>query len=244
MRFLTVFFTFFVTYSLSGQNIGDKSDVEKLLMEADYHYEEKNYVEAFDSYKMLFDQGFVSENMLLKMAYIQEIQKNLPLALFYLNNALEIAPNQKTLTKINTLAQENGIPGYAVSDIDRIHVFYEKFKWILYTVLVGLILFSLFDTWRSLKAKGVSAYLSRPLVPVLVLLIISNISSSEQAVILNQTPILLMDEPGAGADLIDENLKAGQKLDLLEVSPLWSKVRFGEQEGFIRNGQLLFFPPF
>ena len=119
---------------------------ESKIYKADSLFKNKKYTEAFSTYKSIFDdEKQISEQMLLKMAFIQEGLENYGECLYYLNVYQSKYPNPIIQLKINTLSEQYNLEGYENSAEQFLFSFIKKyFAYIQYTLLSISMAFCLF----------------------------------------------------------------------------------------------------
>ena len=76
-------------------------------IKADSLFQEKKYMEALTQYDSVFNAGFYTESMLLKMAYINEGLGRNEDAIYYLKFLNRENPSLELQSKIEELAVEN-----------------------------------------------------------------------------------------------------------------------------------------
>lgn len=233
MRKLKALIIFFFIGSLANQ----ASAQQYSMTTGDSLFVEKKYTEAFEHYKIAFQNDQASQAMLLKMAFIKEGLGDYVNALFYLNKYYLLTADKSVLIKMEELASEKGLSGYRVGDADFFQTALLRFNLELQLLLVAVSLLLLVLT---LKADRNHFPLGLPIVQVLVLcclMIVSNDWLGERRAIIKEHTIL-MTGPSAAAEPFDQ-VKKGHKVRILGESDVWVKIQMDDEEAFIRKAKLL-----
>ncbi|MCP4456625.1 MAG: SH3 domain-containing protein [Cytophagales bacterium] len=207
------------------------------LADADSLFMNQKYTEAFSVYSELFTSGEVTQAMLLKMAFIKEGLGDTQQALLYLDQYYTLTADKSVLLKMQELADENQLNGYKVEDKDFFLNFINLYLLELQVALLAISLFLLAFTHQSKKKKRMP--LGIPILQIIVLatfLILSNdLIESDTKII--QSSTLLMSGPSAGAEPVGW-INSGHKVEVIDKSDVWTKIRWEEEEAYIRNSKL------
>ena len=202
-------------------------------------FKKKLYAQAKKYYLLEWEQNkSYSPRMLLRLGFIEEQEKNIPMALYYYNQFHDLTYNTDIITKIQELADEQHLQGYEFSDIDYFISIYRRFYYpIVYSIiLLGFIYFS----YLVIRAIQKKPWGSRPIgflaIMALVFLINNYDIIPNSAIITNQT--CLMSSPAAGADC-SEIIQEGSKVIIINTEEeVWYRVLWNNQTFFIRDKHL------
>lgn len=216
------------------------SDLEGKLVQADSLFKLQKYTESFQIYEQLLnEQNEASPQMLMKMAYIKEGLGDYSQALFYLNKYFLQTSDKKAQNKMEELANEHELFGFALSDTTLfkglIHKYYLQFNILFFSVAIflGAIVF-----YRKLKSgSNATPYAIAAVLVLLVLFWLTNFELSEPKGIIVENHAYLMTGPSAGADLI-EVVKKGHRLNILDEDEVWIKVEWQGTEAYIRSSMI------
>lgn len=220
-----------ITYS----NARAEKSVE--LAKADSLFRLQKYTESFEIYEQILNENNeASPQMLMKMAFIKEGLGDYSQALIYLNKYYLQTSDKRAQNKMQELAEEHELNGFALTDTKffkgLINKYYLEFNFILFGTAL---LFGFVAVYRKMKARpnSVSFAISAACV-LLVLFWIINFELNEPQGIIIENHAYLMTGPSAGADLIDVVSK-GHRLKILDEEGIWIKVRWNDQEAYIRS---------
>ena len=229
---------FGIIFSVHAQS-GIQASDQLTLNQADSLFESKKYTEALKLYNSLFEAKKSSPAMLLRMAFIHEgLSKDVE-ALYFLHQYYALTADRRVLTKITELAETNDLRGYEYSDLDYILNLIDRYRMSILGALAALIVLSIVLIWRQSKQEQSAA-------PALVLQIIclamlftltNHLLEKEQGIISSRNTIL-MTGPSAGATPI-RALEKGHKVTVIESDEVWTKIRWEDQVGFVRNNRIL-----
>lgn len=224
-------------FSLTLLSLTSWGSIRDELKQADSLFDAQQYTEAYELYEKLFEQGVASSSMLLKMASIQDGSKNYADALFFLDTYFQRSADRSVIGKIESIAGEHELQGYAYDDGRYFLALLKKYRWYLAALLVVLALVLLLYTFRKKQQEDV-LWPSLIIQGVLLIatLALVNIRPSPEAIIYRQKA-LLRTGPSAGAEPSDF-LSKGHKVKVLSRGDVWSKISWEGQELYIRNALL------
>lgn len=198
----------------------------------------KKYTEAMEVYSELHENGQGSSAMLLKMAFIQEGLRDHVKALYYLNGYYKLTHDKSVLHKMQELADEHGLSGYEVEDkhffVTNLNRYQQEIQLGLAVACLVLVIVAFRGKRKNQMPVGV------PIVQVVLLVglfVVSNDVVKVNRAIVNE-PTLLMTGPSAAAEVF-ESIDEGHQVEILEESDVWAKVRWEEEEVYVRKGKLL-----
>jgi hypothetical protein len=207
------------------------------LSRADSLFTQQKYTEAFLLYDSIYEQGYASPSMILKMAFIQDGLGNYPKALYFLNEYYEMTADREVLGKIQEIATNKELEGYQLNDLDYFQVLLTKYKTPLMFLLLSAALLLVVYIFKK-SGKG-----ERPLaaavlqVVVLALLFAVNNMKYDVAGIVMADNTLLRSGPSAGAEPLTL-IGKGHRLKVIERDEAWTKVIWEGEQAYIRNGRI------
>lgn len=176
-----------------------------------------------------------SPRMLLKLGYIEEQAGNVPLALYYYNQFLDLTHNTQIIAKIQELSEQHHLKGYDFSDIEYFFSLYRRYYYpIIFTILLIGLPYFIYLVVRALQKKK---WGSRPLGFLAILGVVFLLNNydviPDRAIVMEQT--CLMNAPAAGAQCV-ENISQGNRLTVLgSEGTIWYRVLWDNQTLYIRD---------
>lgn len=206
---------------------------------ADSLFENKKYIEAINQYDSVFQSGFYSESMILKMAYINEGLGNNEEAIYYLSFLNREKPSMELQNKIEELSVENGFSGYSFDDLSVVQLWLKNNHRTI--LLVSLVVLGICIVAFLLDLKYAKIY--KQIMPVAVLSIIITVTFStvdmysNQGVVVKENCVVYQSDSELSPQI--KAIKKGNIVTLLKSSDTWSLVQIGEeQEGYIKANKL------
>ena len=234
--YLYIFFSFFLNINtIRSQEIS----VEEIKLGADSLFEEKKYTDAKLLYEDLyFSKEFSSDDILIKLAFINEGLKKPEWTLFFLEKYLKEHPkDDKIKAQISNIATKNNLNGYEYDDLQRM------IEWVtpyrvhigvsIFIIYLALILFLLLK--KQLKQQGIVTTILGVLL-FITFIYVKEDKDKKYGVIIKES--LLMDQPSAGGNLINTYVP-GHKVEVLEEIDIWNKVSIEGQELYLLKEQLI-----
>lgn len=211
-----------------------------LLVRADSLFTQKRYIQSLELYQKLFDDHRYTPAMLLRMAYVEEGLNNVSRSAYYLNLYYLATQDEDALVKLEELAIKNRLEGYVTDEIDGLRSFYLTHRDLITYVLlvVGILALAIALTQRlAMKNKPVGEFVTLCIVTALFILHISQQSMWEKAII-SKDNTYVMTGPSAGASVM-AIVRDGHRVEVLGKKDVWTKVKLGESEGYVRTSSLL-----
>ncbi|MEQ8241123.1 MAG: SH3 domain-containing protein [Cyclobacteriaceae bacterium] len=234
MLFRIIISTIIFTLSITGL-YGQETKIT-----ADSLFENQKFTEAFELYDSLYQSGETSKSILLKMAYIKEGLGDYTNSLIYLNKYYELTTNRKAFDKMTELAQENDLSGYEYSDNKLFISFFRNYKeGIILFLLLLITLCTVTIIYKKRKGeKSVGAIIVQVVLTICLIFLTTDWLLNEEAIILKEQTIV-MSGPSAGSEPLLV-LKKGHKVEVVEKNQLWVKIKWDNQEAWVRSQQLTF----
>jgi Bacterial SH3 domain len=211
-----------------------------LLVRADSLFQQKRYIQSLELYQKLFEDHRYTPAMLLRMAYVEEGLNNISCSVYYLNLYYLATQDEDALTKLEEVAIKNRLEGYSTDETDFFLSFYLTHHTLITIILVALAVLALAIalTQRLIfKHKPIGEFVCMCIVSILCLLHLSQKSFWEKAIIAKDNTYL-MTGPSAGASVL-AIVRDGHRVEVMGTKDVWTKVKLGESEGYIRTSSLL-----
>lgn len=211
-----------------------------LLVRADSLFQQKRYIQSLELYQKLFEDHRYTPAMLLRMAYVEEGLSNVSRSAYYLNLYYLATQDEDALTKLEELAIKNRLEGYVTDEIDGLRSFYLTHRDLITYILfgMGILACAIALTQRLvMKRKPIGEFVTLCMVTALFMLHISQQTMWEKAIVANDNTYL-MNGPSAGASVL-AIVRDGHRVDVLGTKDVWTKVKLGESEGYMRSSNLL-----
>lgn len=211
-----------------------------LLVRADSLFKQKRYIQSLELYQKLFEDHRYTPAMLLRMAYVEEGLNNVSRSAYYLNLYYLATQDEDALTKLEELAIKNRLEGYATDEIDGLRSFYLTHRDLITYVLLGIVILAMAIALTQrlvMKNKPIGEFVTLCIVAALFILHISQQTMWAKAIIAKDNTYL-MSGPSAGASVLGI-VRDGHRVDVLGTKDVWTKVKLGESEGYVRSANLL-----
>lgn len=211
-----------------------------LLVRADSLFKQKRYIQSLELYQKLFEDHRYTPAMLLRMAYVEEGLNNVSRSAYYLNLYYLATQDEDALVKLEELAIKNRLEGYVTDEIDGLRSFYLTHRALITYILLGVAILAMAIALTQrlvMKNRPVGEFVTLCIVTVLFMLHISQQSMWEKAIIAKDNTYI-MNGPSAGASVL-AIVRDGHRVEILGKKDVWTKVKLGESEGYIRTSSLL-----
>jgi hypothetical protein len=197
-------------------------------------------LEAAGLYETALTTGHATDAMLLKLAYVNEQQNDVPRLLYYLQVYQDRHPDSAVLRKMNDIARVNGLSGYETDDLNYFLLFYKQFG--LYVVL--LLLLPALYVFAVMVQKVLRRDTTTPparkwvlLLYLLALLTFVNLPEGYQSGIVSHDRVLLREQPSAAAPVIDV-IGRGHKVNILGRQDIYLRVLWNNRLYYLRQDQV------
>jgi hypothetical protein len=235
LKFLKVF-VFILLLPASSQ----AQQNNPLLLRGDSLFKLKRYTQSLELYQKLFEDQRYTPAMLLKMAFIEEGLNNTSKAAYYLNIYYLATQDDAVPSKLEELAQKNNLEGYSTSEINAVLTTYLNHHSLIGIILAGLaaLTMAIATVQRVVyKRKPVGEFIALCLLVVLFFVHLNQPARWSKAIVAKNN-MYMMNGPSAGASVI-RIVRDGHRVSILGQHDVWTKVAWGEQEGYIRTTSLL-----
>lgn len=206
---------------------------------ADSLFAQRKYSKALEAYEALYQNDQFSAAMLLKLSYMHERVGRFEEALYYLSVYQQYFFSQEVQRKIDALAQEHQLSGYASNDNERIFIFYQQYKsaLVLGLLLICTMVFSILVYQRQkLKMRPVALGIVFTLLSVAVGVVANYVEVSPKAII-RKSDTMLMEGPSAASNRVDV-LQKGHRVSILEENEAWTKILWDGEPAYLRKDKL------
>jgi tetratricopeptide (TPR) repeat protein len=215
--------------SLKNTNI-TKGD--SLFAKKDYHASMNYYKAAFNN-----DKAF-SQQMLARMAMMEEAADHYVMALYYLNTMYSYYPDSRVIQKMEDMGNRYHLSGYSYTDLEyAISIYKEYYYYIIFSLSAIGIPFIIYLFFRKRKDVGLGM---RPLIFLGILggaFYLNNYDiTPSMGIIKNDCNI--MEGPSAGATVM-ENIDAGHRVRVIKKEGIWYEIAWKDKHLFVRDLNLL-----
>jgi len=215
------------------------------LKQADSLFAIGQYSAARDLYKsqLITDaekRKMMRPNVLLKMAYIEEINGDYTQSLYYLSLLSSIAPSEALYQKMEAIALKYRLSGYTFNDFGYFVLYIRKYgKWV-YLFIVGVMGYILLELFLKYRKNEVLTFFPKALVVLflLSLLVMINIGSLYKEAIVANSPTFLRDKPSSASAVLG-TVSKGNKVVVLGQRDHWKLVWLNGKLSYIRESDLL-----
>ncbi len=218
-----------------------KPPEQHALHRADSLFTIGQYRLAQELYRAHFNsQPASNPNLLLKMAFIAERNGAYTHALYYLSCLAEMEPSVMLYSKMEAIAEQHGLSGYAFNDFNYLMLFFRSYGDWLYLFLLALMTYVLYEVVRKYRLKErirtrhklvIIAYLAG-------LLVAFNIGSSYQEGIVAGNPAFVREKPSS-ASAVAGTIAPGNKVVILKATDHWKMVWWDQKLVYLRSHDLM-----
>ena len=140
---------------------------------------------------------------------------------------------------MDELSTKYNLKGYEKTDATIALTFYHDYREYISIALAALAVFllSLLFFWRKRGKRAIAAG-SALFIIIVALGVHINIGERVKTGIIGEPHTFLMDGPSAGASVISV-VNEGHRVEVVGKTDVWYKVRWGENEVFVRDHSLL-----
>lgn len=208
------------------------------LKSADSLFLQQQYSASFALYQQILEKNQqYSPQMLLKMAYIQEVQQNYTATLYYLHLFYEKRPNRTTLKKMEEIAQRQHYIGYEYSDLEFFRTQLQKYNLFILQLLLMLAVATLTIVYFKYTQKKVLPGLTFQAVYLgylAFILFYVNLFSFTPKGIISQNNVAIMAAPAAGSPWL-ATASEGHRIPIISEQDIWYETEWNGQRAYIRK---------
>jgi hypothetical protein len=233
-----LFFTFFlILFILISQPIFSQSAA--ILRQGDSLFALGNYTRAEEKYDQLLQQHLFSPNMLLKLAYIEENKKDFVLTLYYLSLYYNYRPDIEIHKKMESLAKETGVQGYEYTDFEYVTFLYRQYYYFILLLLLTISGFYFTHlVLKKIRDKNIGVRILAFFLMLLTVFYMLNFELTTPKAIVQTPDALIMSYSSAASDVINR-AKAGERVNIIEKSDIWYKIKTNGKIGYMKESDLL-----
>ncbi|WP_025761645.1 hypothetical protein [Dyadobacter tibetensis] len=215
---------------------GDKNE----LKTADSLFAIAHYSEAIELYKKNFTESEKNNQpLLLKLSFLSERAGNYTDGLYYLSNLAQTNPSRTLFEKMENLAQEHDLQGYALDDYSYFIIFYRRYG--AYIPLI-LLVFATYIVYimvtKTRKGQGIQMIHKLSIIVYLGLVaaIINLPSLYQTAIIINPKTFLRTDPSGASG--VVKGVGKGHRITILGSVDHWYRTIWDHSIVYIRKSDV------
>jgi tetratricopeptide (TPR) repeat protein len=202
-------------------------------------FAKKDYIKCLVYYKNAFekDKAF-SQQMLARMAMIEEANEQYVMALYYLNVMYTYYPDGRVIQKMEDMGNQYNLIGYGYTDLQYvISIYKEYYYYIIFSISAIGFPFIVYLYFRKRKAIRLGI---RPLLFLILLgaaFYLNNYDITPMMGIINND-CLIMEGPSPGATEI-ERVDAGHRVRIIKKEGIWYEISWKDKQAYIRDVYLL-----
>lgn len=232
--FLLLLIFISIVFNTSANSLNNSN-----IIRGDSLFEKKDYQACLNNYKKAFenDKAF-SQQMLARMAMIEEANEQYVMALYYLNVMYSYYPDGRVIQKMEDMGNQYNLIGYGYTDLQYlISIYKQYYYYIIFSISAIGFPFIVYLYIRKRKAVGLGI---RPLLFLILLgaaFYLNNYDITPLMGIINND-CLIMEGPSPGAAEI-ERVDAGHRVRIIKKEGVWYEISWKDKQAFIRDVYLL-----
>ena len=209
------------------------------LSRADSLFKTKQYMQSLDAYEAVYQQGWYSPAMLLRMAFIHEGLGHISRSLFYLQRYHAVTDDEQALQKIEELAEKNKLEGYEQTQQDAFLQVLQRYQPSVTLALAAMavLLLSLMMFQYRQGNRPIGAALALMVIVVLLYVQVNHLAPSPKGII-SDNATLLMSGPSGAADVVAV-VGEGHQLTVKGRKDVWLRVEWRMKEAYVKENKLL-----
>jgi tetratricopeptide (TPR) repeat protein len=220
-------------------NIQANSLKNNNITTGDSLFEKKDYQAAIIYYKKAFEEDHAfSQQMLSRMAMIEESADHYVMTLYYLNTMYSYYPDSRVIQKMEDLGDKYHLSGYSYTDLEYlISIYKEYYYYIIFSLSAIGIPFIVYLFLRYKKGIGLGM---RPFIFVCILggvFYLNNYDITPSMGII-KSDCIIMEGPSSGSAVV-ENIDAGHRVRVIRQEGIWYEIDWKNQYRFVRDVYLL-----
>lgn len=209
------------------------------ITRGDSLFDKKDYKASLQFYKSAFehDKDF-SQQMLARMAMMEEASDEYVMALYYLNTMYSYYPDSRVIQKMEDMGNQYHLIGYNYTDLEyAISIYKEYYYYIIFSISAIGFPFIIYLFIRKRKEIGLGF---RPIIFLALLggaFYLNNYDITPLMGIINND-CTIMEGPSPGAAAI-EHIEAGHRVRIIKKEGVWYEISWKEKQAFVRDVYLL-----
>jgi hypothetical protein len=211
---------------------------DRQLLLGDSLFLQKRYTQAFQTYQAVEQQGYCTDAMLLRMAFIQEGLGHTAESLLYLNRYWLATGDPQVIEKIQEVAQKKNLSGYDYDSIDqlRLQLAHIRLPLAIGGSAIVLLLLSLSVYLTRIQHQGRWFSLAAS-VFVATLAAYGIWAAQPPAFAISQPAAYLMEGPSPGSSVL-ARIEQGHRLLLKGEKDIWLISDWNGREVFVRKSSV------
>lgn len=202
-------------------------------------FKKKDYQASLRLYKIAFEEDHAfSQQMLARMAMIEEAADHYVMTLFYLNTMYSYYPDSRVMQKMEDMGNQYRLMGYNYTDLEyAITVYKEYYYYIIFSLSALGFPFIIYLYLRKRKKKRLGI---RPLIFLCILgaaYYLNNYDITPAMGIIHYD-CTAMEGPSAGSSTL-EQIEAGHRVRVIRNEGIWYEIVWKTKHVFIRDVYLL-----
>ncbi|MBX2844364.1 MAG: SH3 domain-containing protein [Flammeovirgaceae bacterium] len=173
------------------------------------------------------------------MAFIKENEGDFTNTLYYLNLYYLFKADKKVLDKMMDLASDNELKGYKFTDAEFFFAFYHANLYYVFGGVLATFIFLLILIIKN-KINKRDVLIPAIFLTSFIALFFFTINfglDSQKGIIINDHSFL-MEQPSAGANLIEEVGK-GHRVEIISKNDIWYEILWDKETVYIRENNLV-----
>ncbi|MEM7038349.1 MAG: hypothetical protein AAF570_15295 [Bacteroidota bacterium] len=212
--------------------------VDAQLQTANKAFDSEAYTESLTMYETLYAEGYFTEKMLYRLAFMHENLRNYPQAIYYLKKAAQEYGNTATEAKIKQMMQTQGSTRIFTKD-GLSAFFFQLFRnfgvliWILFGLTVaGIAVLFFWPAKEKTMGRQIASISAWSAFTVLgLLLYYHSFFTPDRAVITEQTAFYNF--PSYAAKLNTNAFSIGETVNIVDEEDVWVLVEAGGREWWV-----------
>jgi tetratricopeptide (TPR) repeat protein len=209
------------------------------ITKGDSLFAKKDYKASLDFYKTAFEQDKAfSQQMLARMAMMEEATDQYVMALYYLNTMYSYYPDSRVIQKMEDMGNQYHLSGYNYTDLEyAISIYKEYYYYIIFSISAIGFPFIIYLFLRKRKQVGLGF---RPIIFLALLgaaFYLNNYDITPLMGIIN-SDCTIMEGPSPGAAVI-EHIEAGHRVRIIKQEGIWYEISWKDKQAFVRDVYLL-----
>ncbi len=232
-------FIFLLLVCAGAQLKAEISDPSESLADADRLYEEDKYTEAIDLYTALYEEGYYSQQMLLRLSFMHEKLDNFTEAIFYLRKVnQEYGDDEENQldTKIRNIMKAKGGRRVFTNDQLNFRLFFRRWQGLIYIVFglsIAWLSFNYIRKWKTQSSGRTMANVFSWMffLTAGTILFWRSFMISSQAVIVNTTSFYT--DPSYAAEMQPGAFSLGELVTIENRKDIWCEISAGGREYWV-----------